>query len=28
LESPLQGDNRLTIGVMLPFCRGCDLGAN
>jgi len=27
-ESPLQGDNRLTIGVMLPFCRGCALGAN
>jgi hypothetical protein len=26
--SPLQGDNRLTIGVMLALCRGCDGGAN
>jgi hypothetical protein len=25
-NSPLQGDNRLSIGVMIAFCRACDQG--
>lgn len=24
-ESPLQGDNRLTIGVIVPLCQGCGM---
>jgi hypothetical protein len=28
LDSPLQGDNRLSIGILFAICRACDVGSN